>query len=223
MIQQGASIIVKAEELTLLPEKAIYWDRKKTLLVSDLHLAKSGHFRKAGIPIPSSIHENDLERLSLLIEKLKPESLCILGDLFHSRQNSEWKSFEQWRKKHGSVSITLVRGNHDVHEDTVMKDHGLDQVCDSLTEPPFFFSHESSEIAAGNLHNMAGHLHPAVVMSGKGRQSGVFPCFWFTKKFSLLPAFGNFTGKAIIQPAQTDRVFIIFGNTVNEIVPSPEK
>lgn len=210
-------MVIRNEELQLLPEKAVFWKRKKILLLSDLHLAKSGHFRKAGIPIPSSVHENDLQRLSLLIEKLKPEVLCILGDLFHSRQNSEWKSFEQWRKKHGSVAITLVRGNHDVHEDSVMKDHGLDHVCDSLTEPPFFFTHEPSENAGGTVYNLAGHLHPAVMMNGRGRQSGVFPCFWFTRKFALLPAFGNFTGRAIIQPAQTDRVFIIFGSTVNEI------
>lgn len=196
------------EDFLLHPDRAVFWIRKRILLISDVHLAKSGHFRKAGISIPSSVHEDDLRRLSLLMEKLQPESLCILGDLFHSRQNMEWKSFEQWRKKHGSVSITLVRGNHDVHDDSVMKDHGLDHVYDSLTEPPFFFSHVPSSTASGGLHNMAGHLHPAVVMSGKGRQSGVFPCFWVSEHFSVLPAFGNFTGKAIIQPRPGDRVYI---------------
>jgi metallophosphoesterase superfamily enzyme len=84
---------VNGEELTLLPDKAIYWKRKKNLLLSDLHLAKSGHFRKAGIALPSSIHKNDLSRLSKIIDEFPVEKVYLLGDLFHSKENKEWKQF----------------------------------------------------------------------------------------------------------------------------------
>lgn len=208
---------IRNEELTLLPEKAIYWKRKKMLLLSDLHLAKSGHFRKAGIPIPSSVHEHDFTRLSLLIKKLKPETLCILGDLFHSRQNKEWKSFAHWRRNNSAVAVVLVRGNHDQQEEAIMQEHGVDRVFDSLIDPPFIFTHERPESVDNALYSVSGHIHPAVAMSGKGGQSASFPCFWFGRNFAVLPAFGNFTGRALIRPASNDRVFIIHSNRVEEI------
>ena len=64
---------IREEELTLLPERAIFWRRKNALLISDLHLGKSGHFRKAGIALPSSIHHDDLDRLSKIISEFPVE------------------------------------------------------------------------------------------------------------------------------------------------------
>jgi len=210
-------IEIRSEELALLPDKAIYWKRKKILLLSDLHLAKSGHFRKAGIPLPSSIHENDLLRLSKILEEIDVKKIYLLGDLFHSKQNKEWMQFSVWRKRNDQVEVILIRGNHDRDEETKMREIGIDSVFSFVNEEPFFFSHEQKTSSDKNLYNISGHIHPGITMSGRARQSKSFPCFWFSESFAILPAFGNFTGHAIISPARNDRVFIIFDQLVKEI------
>lgn len=217
MNQSACTVNIENEELLLLPERALFWKRKKTLLLSDLHLAKSGHFRKAGIPLPSSIHENDLSRLSKILDQFNVEKIYLLGDLFHSKQNSEWKQFERWRNKFDNIEMILVRGNHDRSEESEMREHGIDSVYAFVNEKPFFLTHEKKSAADESLYNISGHIHPGITLSGKGRQSKSFPCFWFSENFAVLPAFGNFTGHALIQPSWNDRVLIIFENKIQEL------
>ncbi|MCY7409159.1 MAG: ligase-associated DNA damage response endonuclease PdeM [Chitinophagales bacterium] len=210
-------ILLAGEKLLLLPEKAIFWERKKTLLLSDLHLGKSGHFRKAGIPLPSKIHEEDLDRLTRILEKHKIKTICLLGDLFHSTHNNEWKQFEKWRAEHSSLEIILIKGNHDLYDAEKMKQHGIEKCFSSLEEPPFFFIHDREDENKNQLFSISGHLHPAIRLVGKGRQSAKLPCFWIGKKFCVLPSFGNFTGSATIKPAGSDKVFMIMGDKILEL------
>ncbi|MBK8623953.1 MAG: metallophosphoesterase [Saprospiraceae bacterium] len=59
-----------------------------TLVISDLHIGKTAYFRKKGIALPFSEKDKTIKNLNLLIEKLKPETLIFLGDLFHSFDES---------------------------------------------------------------------------------------------------------------------------------------
>ncbi len=63
----------------------------------------------------------------------------------------------------------------------------------------------------------AGHLHPGVKLSGKGRQAITLPCFYFGRQYGLLSAFGNFTGMAKLAVKRDDRVFIIIKEKVMEM------
>jgi metallophosphoesterase superfamily enzyme len=119
--------------------------------------------------------------------------------------------------------VILVRGNHDRDEESKMKDHGIDSVYSFVNEEPFFFTHEKKNSSDKKLYNISGHIHPAVTLSGIARQSKSFPCFWFSEKFAVLPAFGNFTGKAIVHPLRSDRIFIVFNEQVKEINSANEK
>lgn len=202
-------IKIREEELMLLPQRAIFWKRKNVLLLADLHLAKSGHFRKAGIPVSSQVHEEDLNRLSGILEQIPVEKIYLLGDLFHSAHNLEWRQFEKWRIQHSRISVSLVKGNHDLYEEKKMREHGIDVMYSFMNEPPFFFTHQQTNPAERNLYNIFGHIHPAIHFRGRGRQSATLPCFWFSKNFGVLPAFGNFTGNAIISPSEDEQVFFI--------------
>ncbi len=46
----------------LSPERMVFWEEEKALVVSDLHFGKTGHFRKSGIPVPQSVYKEDLQR-----------------------------------------------------------------------------------------------------------------------------------------------------------------
>jgi metallophosphoesterase superfamily enzyme len=54
------------------------------LILSDLHLGKTAHFRKNGIPLPANIILEDLKRLSILIDHFKPEKIIVVGDFLHA-------------------------------------------------------------------------------------------------------------------------------------------
>ena len=54
-----------------------------------------------------------------------------------------------------------------------------------------------------------GHIHPAIHLSGTGKQSLRFPCFYFAKNYAVLPAFSRFTGTHLIDPGKNEVVFAI--------------
>lgn len=66
------------------------------------------------------------------------------------------------------------------------------------------------------VYNLAGHVHPAVMLEGR-RDKLRLPCYFFGGKDGLLPAFGAFTGMYTIQPKQGDNVFVLTGNEVMRV------
>ncbi len=107
------TITSHGEELILDKERALYLPQHQLLAISDLHLGKSAHFRSAGVQVPSTITQNDLQRLGLLIEKYNPKTLLINGDMFHHGLNTDIDEFATWRKQFGELNFLLVKGNHD--------------------------------------------------------------------------------------------------------------
>ena len=193
------------QRLVLIPEKGIFWADKKYLILADLHLGKAGHFRKSGIPVSDLIHTRDIHLLDQLIGRFAPEQVIFLGDLFHSDHNQGWEVFRRWMKSKAPLQFSLVLGNHDVLDARNYRIPNL-QVSETLCIPPFHLSHIPEET---QLYNLAGHIHPAVKLYGKGRQSLRLPCFYFGKRNDLLPAFGHFTGTAKISIKKDDAVYAI--------------
>lgn len=208
------------QKLWLLPQKAIYWPQKKSLLVADLHLGKVSHFRKHGISVPRQASQSNLDKLSHIIEQTKAERLIILGDLFHSSINDEWQSFVNWSKEHQALDISLVIGNHDILPKEKYLTAGLN-LFTKLRMGPFIFVHDAQKHDDAKLERaylLSGHVHPAIQLKHKGRQQLKLPCFHFGEWSGLLPAFGQFTGTHTIKPQKDDAVYLI---TENKILPAP--
>jgi metallophosphoesterase superfamily enzyme len=71
----------------------------------------------------------------------------------------------------------------------------------------------------GNNHYIiSAHIHPAVRLIGKGKQSA--PLLFFRKRYGLLPAFGRFTGRALLHPDESENIFVILesGGT-SKVIP----
>lgn len=201
------------QTLILLPEKALFWKEKRLLIIADLHLGKAGHFRKSGIPVSDLIHSKDILQLDKLIQKLDPMEVIFLGDLFHSDHNQGWEVFKRWLKSKAPLSFKLVLGNHDV---LMQSDYHISNlfVSDKLEIDPFCLTHIPEET---DLYNLAGHIHPAIKLRGKARQSLRLPCYYFGENNAILPAFGHFTGTAKIQIKKADTVFAIADQKVVKI------
>ena len=184
------------------------------MLISDAHLGKITHFRKAGIGVPSNASTGNYKRLRHLLDKYVPESLIFLGDLFHSTYNHEWLFFSELRKTYSHVSFELILGNHDILDSERYTDAEL-KISSEKHIGPFLLTHHPC--IHKELFNLCGHIHPAIRIRGKGRQSIRIPCFYFTENQGVLPAFGTFTGSHLLKLQNANRVFGIADNSVIKI------
>lgn len=201
------------QTLLLLPEKAIYWKDQRMLILADIHLGKAGHFRKSGIPISDLVHSKDIYTIEKLINEFQPGEVVFLGDLFHSDHNQGWEIFRRWIRSKDPLQFRLILGNHDVLEAPAYHIKNL-KVTEVLDCAPFSLTHIPEET---DHYNLAGHIHPAVKMRGKGRQSLRLPCFYFGPENGILPAFGNFTGTARINIKKEDNLFVIADHKVVKV------
>lgn len=203
------------QQLELLPEKAIYWHNQSALILADLHLGKISHFRKAGIAVPLEAAADGLIRLESLLNSFDVKKVYILGDLFHSDMNREWEDFVDLLYRNSDIEFHLVIGNHDIlgthnYQRTPIVVHE-----ETLEISPFIFSHDA--LNASHLYNIYGHIHPAIRLNGKARQSMRVSCYFFSSEYAILPAFGTFTGMHTLQHEESDNVFIIAGDKVIKI------
>src|SRR5574339_588728 len=99
---------INESDLILSPDRVLFWEKQKALIVADLHIGKTGHFRKAGIPVPQNVYKEDLQRLFSQVLFFKAEQLIIAGDLSHSKGNRELELFKKWRNDFRSLKILLV-------------------------------------------------------------------------------------------------------------------
>lgn len=221
-MQHPVPHIIRNQTFWVSPERCLLWEEQNTLIVADLHLGKSGHFRKAGIGIPQSIYKADLQRLMAQLYLYKAERLIIAGDFTHSTANKELDLFLKWRKDFSSLHIDLVKGNHDILADSWYNEAEVKVSSWKLKVGPFLFLHDLKAEKGlteneKKLYRFTGHLHPAISMKGKGRQSLKFPCFYFTKDYCVLPAFSRFTAGFKVTPAKDESVFAIVEDGIMQI------
>lgn len=186
-----------------------------TLVVSDLHFGKITHFRKNGIGIPTHGIEDNWALLRSMLLNENIDEVIFLGDLFHAHINDECYAFFDLLTQFPSISFILIKGNHDILDESIYHTGGL-QVYDVLKKGPFIFTHEPLEELT-EAYCISGHIHPGVRMVGKGGQSVRLACFYFGEHQALLPAFGSFTGLKTIKPLENDRVFVCLPDEVIEV------
>jgi len=211
---------IKNHHFWLTTDRTMFWEEERALILSDLHFGKTGHFRKSGIAIPPSVYKEDLQRLVIQIQYFQPGELIIVGDMFHSHGNKELDLFLKWRSDLSGINIRLIRGNHDILKDEWYQQAGIDLSSQTLSRKDFHFVHDISDQLnrkEGFIQNVnkersyffSGHMHPGIRINGIGKQSLCFPCFYFSKKYAVLPAFSRFTGVAMIYPEAEEEVFAI--------------
>ena len=106
-------ISILQEEFILTNQRALFWESESALVISDLHIGKTAHFRKNGIAIPKDILEKDLLRLEKLIKHFSAKKIIINGDLLHAGDNSDVDFFCEWRNYFLETEFTLVNGIYD--------------------------------------------------------------------------------------------------------------
>lgn len=200
-------INLQGEEVVLLPGRALYWPKEKTLIAADLHWGKTAHFRKNGIAIPINAQHADETRLSELINSHSVERLIVAGDMFHSRENNQVAGFAHWRAAHKDLAIDLVLGNHDILAREIYTSNNMTVYEEVLDAGPFLISHDVLESA--DRFYIHGHIHPCFAVSGKGRGSIRLACFCMNSERMILPSFGSFTGGSKVSEKDFNHIYLI--------------
>lgn len=201
---------IAGEELIARADRSLYWPRKHTLFLADLHLGKGAAFRAEGRFVPEGSTAETLQRLSHAICDTHCQRVIMLGDLWHDKKGRDAGTenrFAAWLAEHAHLEIVLVIGNHDARSGELVQEHlRVEEEC-WFEEAPFVYAHHPQVDPQGYV--LCGHLHPAATMRGKGKQSYVLPCFWVRKEYTVLPSFGALTGCSAVKCTKGDHVFVV--------------
>jgi uncharacterized protein len=211
---------VAGQTLMLLPEKAVFLPDVDTLLVADAHLGKATSFRQLGVPVPAGTTDETLAALTRLIRRLEVKRVVFLGDLLHSARSlapDTLAAVLRWRELHGNVELTLVRGNHDDHAGDPPALLDIQAFDEPVMLRGLAFAHHPRPMAGAFV--LAGHLHPCISVGGRAHDWHRLPCFWFSQRVGVLPAFGAFTGMHPVRVRAGERVFATGAGRVFELQP----
>ncbi|MFO0038308.1 MAG: ligase-associated DNA damage response endonuclease PdeM [Synechococcaceae cyanobacterium] len=187
---EGALFPWGPERLRLLPQRAVWLEGSRTLLLADLHLGKAETFQAHGIPLPSDGDAGTLNTLLTLAAHWRPAQVLVLGDLIHSRLGLTGELREKLRALPELLGapLRLVGGNHE-------RGSWIEALPaePSLALGALWLSH-GPEDHPGRL-NVCGHRHPVAVV-GAGAERLRLPCFAYDPQAErlTLPSFGELTG-----------------------------
>jgi DNA ligase-associated metallophosphoesterase len=207
--------------LELLAERAAFDPDRELLLVADAHFGKAVSFRRLGVPVPAGTTADALARLDRLLAATGARHVVFLGDFLHSaksQRSAALAAIGDWRARHVGLELTLVRGNHDARAGDPPAALGIEVVDEPLEVGPWSLQHHPRP--APGRYAIAGHLHPGIVVGGRGHDRLRLPCFHFGAEVGVLPAFGGFTGLAPVRRDPGDRLWALVDGDVVE-VPTP--
>ena len=211
----AVEIDLAGEQVWLLPQRALWWPARRTLLVADVHLGKCQAYRASGVPIPGGVLDADLAKLEALGSATGAERIIVLGDLIHARVGLSAEVVERvaaWRRR-TPIPVELVPGNHDGDASRLPCAWNIAFREEISPEAPFVLRHAPGEDPRGYV--LCGHVHPAVHV-GPMR----LPCFHFGARIGILPAMSVFTGSAVVHPEPADRVYLV---TEDRVVAAPRR
>jgi DNA ligase-associated metallophosphoesterase len=184
-----ALIAVNGVLLEAFAEGALWWADERLLVVADLHFEKGSSFARRGMMLPPYDTAETLSRLALLVARLDPARVIALGDSFHDdggaarlspRDEAALAALQARRE------WVWIAGNHDPARHMLAGVH-----AETVAIGRVLFRHEPTACAPPG--EIAGHLHPAAVVAGKGKWVRR-RCFAGDGHRLVLPAFGAYAG-----------------------------
>ncbi|MEM6307456.1 MAG: ligase-associated DNA damage response endonuclease PdeM [Pseudomonadota bacterium] len=172
----------------------MWWPDQRVLVVSDLHLGKSGRIaRRTGTLVPPYETHDTLMRLQADILTNNPATVICLGDSFDDMLASKTLAADDrdgLLKMQKGRDWIWIEGNHDPAPVTLAGQHRSHMTIGSLT-----FRHIAATDCLGEV---SGHYHPKLSLSVRGRHIQR-ACFLYDHHRLILPAYGTYTGGLDVQ------------------------
>jgi DNA ligase-associated metallophosphoesterase len=210
---------LEGETVHLLPQKALLWKARQMLVVADIHFGKAASFRALGVPVPHGTTQENLDALETLVTQHAVRHIVFLGDFLHARAAhapATLTAMLAWRRRHGELRLTLVRGNHDRHAGDPAQALAIEVVNEPWTLGPFSFCHHEDTAAPGFI--LAGHTHPVYVLATRSDALRL-PCFVRGARHLVLPSFGAFTGGHPVRAGPDEAIYLSSGDAIHPLVP----
>lgn len=183
-------ITVNGEELVLDKSGALWWPSEHTLVFADLHFEKGSAYARGGQLLPPYDTRATIRRMDVTITRYHPRRVIALGDSFHDG----WAGERLDEHERDAIKGLLegrdwiwVEGNHDPQPPAWLGG----RVRSEVVLCGLVFRHLPG--AGACRGEVAGHLHPAVVVTRHGMGTRR-RCFVSDGQRLLLPAFGAYTG-----------------------------
>jgi uncharacterized protein len=196
-----ATVDVAAVTLVADLSGALFWEERRLLVVSDLHLEKGSSFAARGVLLPPYDTVATLGRLATVIMRYDPRVVIALGDSFHDRNAHDRLSAGD-RDVLSTLQVRRdwiwISGNHD----PALPSNLGGVVATEVAIGGIAFRHEPT----GASGEVAGHLHPKARVSTRGR-SVERRCFACDGERAVMPAFGAYTGGLSIRDKAFARIF----------------
>ena len=204
-------VFFAGQDFSIFPNGELYWQNKKTLIISDLHFEKGSFFSESKQFIPPFDTIETLEQIFKFIADHSVETIIFLGDLVHDKlsfQRMSRKAKELFFEILKNFNCILTVGNHD--DTSFLKDLGLN-LTENIIIDGICFSHHPS---VDQKFSVFGHYHPKIRLKFNSR--GMWTsCFILNREKLLMPSYGYFTGGLSIKSPEIQRLF----GTKYEIYP----
>lgn len=163
---------------------ALYLEKEKALIISDIHIGFEEALNKEGILVPRFQLKSLINELESAIAATHPKRIIINGDLKHefgTISEQEWRDTLKVLDFLGknAEEITLLRGNHDTILGPIAGKRNL-KTAESLRLGDVLIMHghrlPEEEDLKGIKKIIIGHEHPAISIRDSIRTE-LFKCF----------------------------------------------
>lgn len=217
----GYSFTLNQTPLTALASGLLWWQERRLLCVSDLHLGKSDRMaRRGGALLPPYENRETLDRLSQAVSALDPLSVICLGDSFDDTAGQDALD----EPEHAQLTTLMagrrwiwIEGNHDPGPVSLGGTHMAE-----YKTGPLVFRHIADPDATSEI---SGHYHPKASLRLKA--GGLSrPCFLIDDTRVILPAFGVYTGgmrssDPVFAPLMSDKAVAVLTGSQALPIPMP--
>lgn len=185
----GHRFTLAGETLIATPQGCLWWPEARLMVVSDLHLGKSGRMaRRHGVLLPPYETAETLARLATEVARLGPDLVLCLGDSFDDAAAAAALGAPEAAMLAALASgrrWIWIEGNHDTG---LAPGPGLPagEHHARFGHGPLSFGHIADP---GARFEISGHYHPKARLAGRSRA-----CFLIDATRVILPAFGTYTG-----------------------------
>ena len=192
------------KNITLLSSGALLFKEEKIYCCADLHLGKLIALKDNGVPAPSQSDLPTVEKLFNELIQTKPETIILLGDIFHQRSKNMARLinnfFNQLSLLNQKIIVTL--GNHDQFLKKYTINFPKIKWVETHIWEGIYFCHKPMF----DKPCICGHIHPGSTKK-IGKLTQKKKAFWLVNNTLICPAFGQFTG-ITSQKMTVDKVFI---------------
>lgn len=210
-------VTIVGHEVAIRGDRSALLTRSRELLVGDLHLGRPESAQARGLAVPAAAPREELERLTCAVAASDAVRLIVLGDLFHDPRAITPERRDELVAAllaAAGVPVELVRGNHDRVDGTVLERLGL-VVRERAISREGLILHHGYE-PSGDTPTIAGHLHPVAMLTAPGERLRL-PCFVVREQSIVLPAFGRFTGGAVVGRSPDARRFAVLDGALIDL------